>query len=32
MAPLETVDNLGKIVIGESKDKGSWIVKSAKEL
>ncbi len=32
MAPLETVDNLGKIVIGESKDKGSWIVKSAEEL
>ena len=32
MAPLETVDSLGNIVIGESKDKGSWIVKSAKEL
>jgi len=32
MAPLETVDNLGTIVIGESKDKGSWVVKSAEEL
>ena len=32
MAPLETVDNLGNIVIGESKDKGSWVVKSAEEL
>lgn len=32
MAPLETVDSLGNIVIGESKDKGSWIVKSAEEL
>lgn len=32
MAPLETVDNLGKVVINESEDKAEWIIKSAQEM
>ncbi|MBN1881520.1 MAG: hypothetical protein JW885_05040 [Deltaproteobacteria bacterium] len=32
MAPLETVDNLGKVVISESEDKAEWIIKSAQEM
>ena len=32
MAPLETVENLGKVVISESEDKAEWIIKSAQEM
>ncbi len=31
MAPLESVESLGKIVINESRDKAEWNVKSAQE-
>jgi V/A-type H+-transporting ATPase subunit E len=32
MAPMETVDNLGSVVISESEDKAEWIIKSAQEM
>jgi len=32
MAPLETVENLGNVVINESQDKAEWIIKSAQEM
>jgi V/A-type H+-transporting ATPase subunit E len=32
MAPLETVENLGNVVISESQDKAEWIIKSAQEM
>jgi len=32
MAPLDTVENLGIIVINESQDKAEWIIKSAQEM
>jgi V/A-type H+-transporting ATPase subunit E len=32
MAPLETVDNLGNLILNESKDKREWTVKSAQEM
>ncbi|MBN1572020.1 MAG: hypothetical protein JW984_02365 [Deltaproteobacteria bacterium] len=31
MAPLESVDSLGQIVLNESKDKTEWIIQSAEE-
>ena len=31
MAPLESVESLGTIVINESRDKAEWNVKSAQE-
>lgn len=31
MAPLESVDSLGQIVLNESKDKMEWIIRSAEE-
>lgn len=31
MAPLESVDSLGQIVLNESKDKTEWIIRSAEE-
>ena len=32
MAPLESVESLGKIVLSESQDKGEWTLRSAREV
>ncbi len=31
MAPLESIEKLGEIVLSESKDKTEWIIQSARE-